>query len=505
MTHSVQVQDRQKTTKSGRLIEEAQGYVALMRDLAKSSGIYALSSLAAPIIALVLAPFLTHSLSTSDYGALVVLNTAILLITGITQLGLISAVFRAYNYDYESRADRLKVLSTTVVLLCITSIPLTFVFVLVAPWLAGVLLGNSSFSDAIKIAAVVMLIQNFSVPGLAWLRAESRATFFSVVSIVNLLVALGATVVFVGPLHMGISGALLAIGVGYACIVVCTLPLIILRAGVSYRTDIVRNLVSFGVPLVFNTLSFWVLQLSDRYLLSRLGSLSQTASYGVAYSLGGALNVVVLAPFTLAWPTAMFAIAKREDAPQAFQVVFRWFGLLLLGAAFVLSLVAVALLNILFPVSYHSSAPIIPIIAVSIVFYGIYSIFTVGTGVKRKTWFIALVMTIAAVINVAANFVLIPHYGSMGAALSTLIAYIILTIIMYFVNQRIYPLPFEVGLFTVALLIGFIFYAGSSLLVRNQAIYGTCAIYVVATILYCGCLVLLGWVAGKYPGLLHRA
>ncbi len=504
MAHSVKVQDRQKTTKSGRLIEEAQGYVTLMRDLAKSSGIYALSSLAAPIIALVLAPFLTHSLSTTDYGALVVLNTAILLITGITQLGLISAVFRAYNYDYESRQDRLKVLSTTVVLLAITSIPLTFVFILVAPRLAALLLGNASFSDALKIAAVVMLIQNFSVPGLAWLRAESRATFFSIISIVNLLVALGATVVFVGPLHMGISGALLAIGLGYASIVVCTLPLIILRAGVSSNMDVVRNLVSFGVPLVFNTLSFWVLQLSDRYLLSRLGSLSQTASYGVAYSLGGALNVVILAPFTLAWPTAMFAIAKREDAAQAFQVVFRWFGILLLAAAFVLSLIAVALLNILFPVSYHASAPIIPIIAVSIVFYGIYSIFTVGTGVKRKTWFIALVMTIAAVINVAANFVLIPHYGSMGAALSTLIAYIILTIIMYFVNQRIYPLPFEVGLFTVVLLIGFIFYAGSSLLVRKQALFATCAIYVVATTLYCACLVLLGWFAGEHPGFLRR-
>ncbi|HEY5004792.1 MAG TPA: hypothetical protein VII61_16640, partial [Ktedonobacteraceae bacterium] len=85
------------------------------------------------------------------------------------------------------------------------------------------------------------------------------------------------------------------------------------------------------------------------------------------------------------------------------------------------------------------------------------------------------------------------------------IAYIILTIIMYFVNQRIYPLPFEVGLFTIALLIGFIFYAGGSLLVRKQTLYSTCALYSVGTILYCSCLVLLGWLAGKYPGFLRCA
>ena len=78
------------------------------------------------------------------------LNTAILLITGITQLGLISAVFRAYNYDYESHQDRLNVLSTTVVLLAITSIPLTIVFILIASPLATLLLGNASFSAARK-------------------------------------------------------------------------------------------------------------------------------------------------------------------------------------------------------------------------------------------------------------------------------------------------------------------------------------------------------------------
>ncbi len=317
MTSSTQAQDTQEVAQTRTVITEAQSYVALMRGLIKSSGIYALSSLASPLIALVLAPFLTHSLSVTDYGALVVLNTAILLLTGITQLGMLSAVFRAYNYDYESRQDRLK----------------------------SVLLGSASFSDSIKITALVVLIQNLSVPGLAWLRAENRATSFSVLSIINLLVALGATVILVGVMHMGIVGALLATGLGYAFIVICTLPLILFRAGLRLRLDIVQNLVSFGIPLVFNTVSFWVLQLSDRYLLSRLGSLAQTASYGVAYNLGSALNVVVLTPFVLAWPTAMFAIAKKEDAAKVFQLVFRWFSMVLLLAAFMLALIAVAVLD----------------------------------------------------------------------------------------------------------------------------------------------------------------
>ena len=487
----------QKVIKAGTQISGAQDYASLIRDLVKSSGIYAIASLAPPLVSLILAPFLTHSLSRSDFGALVVLNTAIALVTGITQLGLISAVFRAYNYDYESRRDRLAVLSTTVVLLSLTSLPITLLVAMTAPWLASLLLGNSSFGTPLKIAALVVLMQNLSLPGFAWLRAEKRAMFFSMLSILNLLVTLGGNVILVGAAHMGITGALLATGAGYAVVVICTLPLILLRAGLASRLDITRNLLSFGIPLVINGVSFWVLQLSDRYLLSRLGSLAQTASYGVAYNLGAVLSIVILSPFILAWPTAMFAIAKRKDAPQVFQLVFRWFSMVLLLAAFALALIAVAVLDLFFPPSYHSAAPLIPVISVSMIFYGVYYIFTIGVGVRRKTWFVSLAMTLAALINVGCNLVLIPLYGSMGAALSTLIAYVFLALIMYVVNQRVYPIPFEIHIFAIALLVGIAVYAGSTFLAQYQTIYGVCAIYVSSTVLYGGSLVLLGKVSTR--------
>jgi O-antigen/teichoic acid export membrane protein len=489
VTHPTHISNSGKLAhQTGTLISEAQSYLALVSDLLKSSGIYAISSLASPLIALVLAPFLTSVLSESDYGALIVLNTVIVLITGITQLGMISAVFRAYNYDYESQQDRLKVLSTTVIILLFTSLPVTFIFILTAPWIATLLLGSASFSDSIKVATLVVLIQNLSVPGLAWLRADKRATFFSALSILNLLIALGATIFLVGSAHMGIIGALLATGIGYAFVVVCTLPLILIRAGLKTRLDIIQNLVTFGIPLVFNTLSFWVLQLSDRYLLSRLGSLVETASYGVAYSLGNALNVVALAPFVLAWPTAMFAIAKRDDAPHVFRLIFRWFSLALLFVACALAYVAMVVLDVLFPPAYHSATPIIPIIALSIVFYGAYTVFTVGTGIRRKTWYIAIAMTVAALLNVIINIILIPLYGSMGAALATLIAYVFLTIMMYIVNRRIYPLPFEIGIFIIALLASCIIFCTGWFLARDQAIYQASAIYIGSTLLCAGCL-----------------
>ena len=485
------VRDERRLEQSAAQDAGLQGYASLLRNLVKSSGIYAVASIASPFVTLVLAPFLTRSLSRADYGALAVLSTVIALGAGVTQLGLSSAFFRAYNYDYESAKDRSGIFSTVIALLSLSSAPLVMATLLLAPWVAGLLFNSSSFSDPIRFAALVILLQNLTVPGFAWLRAENRSGYFSVLSIINLLATLSTTLVFVGMLHMGITGAILAVGAGYACVVICTLPVIVQRARVHPRFDIARNLLSFGVPLVFNFVSYWVLQLSDRYLLSRFGSLPQTASYAVAYSLGSVLSVVVLSPFLLAWPSSMFTIAKRKDAAMVFRSVFRWLSIVLLFAAFAFSLVSTAFLDIFFPSAYHSAAEVIPVIALSIIFYGVYNIFSIGVGIQRKTWFTALSTASAALVNVALNIVLIPLHGAIGAATSTLIAYAFLALISYVINQRLYPIPFEIGKFTLAVSIGIALYVGSTVLAQSQETYVAWAISFASLLLYGGCLLLL--------------
>jgi O-antigen/teichoic acid export membrane protein/glycosyltransferase involved in cell wall biosynthesis len=478
--------DAKKTRSSG------EGYTALIRDLVKSSGIYALAAFASPLVSLVLAPFLTHTLSHSDYGALALLDTVIDLVVGLTQLSLGSAFFRAYNYDYESRRDRSAVLSTVIVLLSLTSIPVAIAMIAASSWLSILLLNSPSYSDSIKIVGLIILLQDLTVPGFSWLRAEKRATLYSILAIVNLVVNLVANIVLVGVFHMGVPGALLGIGSGYAIVVVCTLPALLLRAGIRPRLDVAWNLLSFGFPLVSSFIAGWVLQLSDRYLLSHFTSLAETASYSIAYSIGSILAVVIVAPFQLAWPTAMFSIAKREDAANVFQLVFRWYSIFLLFAAFACSLAGIAVLDLFFPPTYDVAATVIPIVALSIAFSGINPLFAVGISVRRKTWLSVISTSISALVNVGVNLVLIPFYGSTGAAVSTLIAYTVLILITYFMNQRIYPVPFEIDAFISVVLIGIVFYVAGSVFAQSHEIYMAWGIRICALCLCGGCFALLG-------------
>ena len=115
-----------------------------------------------------------------------------------------------------------------------------------------------------------------------------------------------------------------------------------------------------------------------------------------------------------------------------------------------------------------------------------------GVNIRRKIWFIFIFTTIAALINVGLNFVLIPFFGSMGAALATLLAYMLLAGMAYVVNQRIYPVPFKINLYIIALLVGIALYAGSSFLAQAQGMYEAWGISFDALALYGGCLVCLG-------------
>jgi O-antigen/teichoic acid export membrane protein len=306
----------------------------------------------------------------------------------------------------------------------------------------------------VRIAAIDILAQNMTVPVFSWLRAEGRAAVFGLLASFNVLLNLGATFLLVGVWQMGSRGALLAIGCGYSGVLLCTAPVMSRYLRRRFRVALAGELLVAGLSMMPALLSVWILQLSDRYLLGLSLSLGQTASYAVAYTLGNVLGPLIITPFSLAWHTAVYIIAKQDHARDVFRLIFLWYGLFLIFAASILSLVAHDVLLWIFPTEYTSAAAIIPLIAFSNVCYGLFEVFTVGTLLQQKLSLNLVVLPLTAFLNILLNVLFIPIWGVMGAALATLIAYGVLAGCAYYINQCIYPIPFNVGLVSIALLVG---------------------------------------------------
>jgi O-antigen/teichoic acid export membrane protein len=101
-------------------------------------------------------------------------------------------------------------------------------------------------------------------------------------------------------------------------------------------------------------------------------------------------------------------------------------------------------------------------------------------------------MGVAAVANFGLNLVLIPLYGSAGAAASTLIAYVLLALVAYVANQRIYPVPYEMKRFLAALFLGLALYLIASLVSHEWSAFWRWSLIIACLVFYGGTLLFLG-------------
>jgi O-antigen/teichoic acid export membrane protein len=96
-----------------------------------------------------------------------------------------------------------------------------------------------------------------------------------------------------------------------------------------------------------------------------------------------------------------------------------------------------------FPPIYWQGVEIVPWVLLAYVFTGAYVVFVVGVYLEKKTKYLPFVTGAGALLNVGANFFLIPKIGILGAALSTLLSYIVMAVGMYFASQRFYRVVYE--------------------------------------------------------------
>jgi O-antigen/teichoic acid export membrane protein len=105
---------------------------------------------------------------------------------------------------------------------------------------------------------------------------------------------------------------------------------------------------------------------------------------------------------------------------------------------------------------------IVPIILLGYLFNGFYVIFTAGIYIEEKSIYAPFITGAGAILNIAANFLLIPILGMIGAALATLLSYLVMAAGLYFVTQKFYRIEYEISkifkIFLIIFLVGSVYY-----------------------------------------------
>ncbi|MBM2841266.1 MAG: polysaccharide biosynthesis protein, partial [Bacteroidetes bacterium] len=192
-----------------------------------------------------------------------------------------------------------------------------------------------------------------------------------------------------------------------------------------------------------------MIQVIDRPILLALTNASTVGIYQANYRLG-IFMMLIVSMFDFAWRPFFLTHANDADAKKLFARVLTYFVLLMTAVFLTLSLFLEDVVKLpifwgysILPPEYWHGLAIVPVVLLGYMFLGISNNFVAGIYIEKKTQHLPANTLIGAFINVAANFLLIPFIGIMGAALATLLSYAAMAIALYVAVQRFYPIRYE--------------------------------------------------------------
>jgi O-antigen/teichoic acid export membrane protein len=413
-------------------------------NLARNTGIYALSSLLPQMVSLLMMPLYTRFLSLEDFGAVALVVSFGALVAPFMGLQL-NESFRRFYFDFDEKGIRSYFSAVLFTMLGI-SLLTGGLFWATARWwwplLSGVTrlpihpylelgLCYSFLSSIIALGVNALVIQERSGPvlGLALFR-----TSLNVGTTVALVVFLGkgAVGMLIGQI-CGLGGALAA-------------AVFMNRHLLTFRLDIslLREGIHYSLPMLPNALGHALIGYADRIILGQFASLREIGLYDFADRIAKVYYQLVFAGDRAVTPHFLRKATQGREIAVAFfkDFIVRWvtvFGFLLVG----ISLFSRHLLEVLIAPAYHAAYVFVPILCLSYLVRGYYLLSSKQLLFAKKTGAFPFITIVSGGINIVGNIILIPRYGAIMAAWTTLLTAVAAYLLARYMGQRVFPLEYN--------------------------------------------------------------
>lgn len=213
---------------------------------------------------------------------------------------------------------------------------------------------------------------------------------------------------------------------------------------VSWRPDLWREALGFGVPLIPHIAGLFLLKSVDRAVINDVIGLGAAGIYMVAVQLSLAMAIVFDA-INKAYVPWLFERLQRDDAQEKMQVVR------LTYVAFAAALAAAGLAFAVGPwlvvvvagKEYAAAGQVIGWLALGQAFGGMYLMVTNYIFYSRRTGMLSLVTIGTGLLNLALLFGMVEWLGLVGAALAFAGSMALRFVLVWAVAQKRHPMPWR--------------------------------------------------------------
>ncbi|MFH2204116.1 MAG: oligosaccharide flippase family protein [Elusimicrobiota bacterium] len=417
-----------------------------LKTLGKDTLVYGLSTVAARLLNFLLLPFYTHFLAPGEYGIVAIVFTYIAFANAVFQYGMDQAYLRFAANQPPAKTDAC--FSTAQWSLLASAAAFAALLILGAAPVARLTALRPGDAALIRYAALILALDAITIVPFAELRLRRRKWAFVGIKFFHIVINVLGNIFFLGVLKMGVEGVLIAALFASSASLVLLAPVCALRLRACFDFKLYRELLRFGLPFIPAGIGAMMVQVIDRPILQHLTDEATVGIYQANYRLG-IFMMLIVTMFDQAWRPFFLEKAKDEDAKPVFARVLTYFltaSVLIVAALslFIGDIVRLPLggVSLIHP-AYWSGLPVVPVVLAAYILHGAYINFMTSVTLTKRTELLIWVTFLGAAVNIAANFLLIPLLGMMGAAWATFASYTAMALCLYLIGRRIYPIPYE--------------------------------------------------------------
>ena len=406
------------------------------KELLGNIGLLTISNLGSKILSFLLVPLYTSYLSTGDYGIFDNYTTAISLVAPILTLCIANGVMR---FCLDEELDNSEIFSIGL----FREIKAILVFSLLV-----FVNFKFSFIPILNEQPIFLILLYVSSRGYIFLtlfcRGINRVYELAIAGGLNSIAVLLFNILFLKEFKLGLEGYFLANILSY--LIPCIYIIVKTKAHrfIKIRTsrELKVRLKKYITPMIFSELGWWVNNASDRFIVTLICGISANGIYSIAYKLPSILNVFQNI-FNQAWTLS----AVKENGKDRGKFYSEIYAIYNCGMVFSCSFFLIfdkILARILFSNDFYAAWKYAPFLMISSVFGALIGLLEGIFIAEKNSKVIAITTCMGAIINTVLNFLLVYLIGPLGAAISTLVAYVIVWGLRLYLVKKVVDLDIKI-------------------------------------------------------------
>jgi O-antigen/teichoic acid export membrane protein len=413
----------------------------IKRSFLSGSAVYLFSNILAAAIPFALLPILTRYLTPAEYGEVAIFQTLLAGIGAFIGVSAQGAASVKYYDDHVSKSEfKYFVGNCFLVLTATTALVILVVFVFrrsLSEWLA---ISSQWIFLSVVVSSATFVI---SMRMCQW-QVRKRVKNYGVLQVSQSLINMLFSLLFVVYFLQGAAGriwVLSVVSIAFALIALLMLYKDDLLS-FAWRPTYLREICSFGVPLIPHSVGLFLLSSVDRFVINAKLGLTQVGAYMVAVQLVGVMGLVFEA-INNAYVPWLFERLKRNQMEEKKKIV-RWTYayciVLLVGVALAFA-IGPPLLILIAGEKYSSAASVIGWLALGNAFNGMYFMVTNYIFYSKRTALLSLSTIASGLINVGLLMLFVEFIGLRGAAIAFATSMGVKFLLTWYVAQLRHPMP----------------------------------------------------------------